>query len=285
MSQIAPFHNRNFPGTFIGTLICLFKTFPFWLEEQWHNRSLETFLVGAKKVFKFNSQLWSKVPNGPGTAELNTEQRSTQWFCCFLTCKIVSDKHDFLCSALQMLWKRAKGILSSWFCLERGPKQPKLCWIWSICDQNACINYSPDLEGEGFPAVCISVFVYVHEPFRSSRSDVKRIFPLWQASIWGLDLKVVYSSRPPICSPNPTPSPGTGSYKTVNFIKIHLFSLYQSHYCHLCVLPPHTPFWFFSFFFFFDNSICFLCVVLLSFYQLRPSVLLLFFLLCQVWRS
>lgn len=72
--------------------------------------------------------------------------------------------------------------------------------------------------------------------------------------VWGvlIPLYLLTASFKPLPLP---PSPGTRSYKTVNFIKIHLFSLYQSHYCCLRVLPLHTPLWFF------DNSICFLCVV------------------------
>lgn len=79
---------------------------------------------------------------------------------------------------------------------------------------------------------------------------------------------------------NPASSPGTGSYKTVNLIKLHLFSLYRS-VDHVVVIappppPPHTPFRFLL-----NNSICFVCavvaVVLSEKHKKRPLVLSTFF--------
>lgn len=59
---------------------------------------------------------------------------------------------------------------------------------------------------------------------------------------------------PPLTPPSPWPSPGTRSFKTVNFLQIlFFFSQYQSH---THTPPPHTPLWIF-----FDNSICFWHVV------------------------
>lgn len=128
-------------------------------------------------------------------------------------------------------------------------------------------------------------------------SEFLGFFRFWTARIWSrvsirasladqqlrwrqtssLNTSQVLSLGPPAppCSPNP---PGTRSYKTVNFLQIHLFNRIDPWSCFLLPPPGSSSITVFAFY-----------VSLLLLFLRHKAFSLIFFLLflnlCQVWRS